>query len=210
MPLQIKFMSVDEEADGGIVGEPCLSLSNSPDMSLLSTVDPFADILTATHIHRSRHGCGAYPYDKGSMLGVLAAAIDARRIVEVGTALGYTSLWLSYGAQHAHIDTIEFDSDHVRIARQHFIGHKVADRIHVHHGEAVTVLDGLDNNAYDLAFFDGFEPTRQLVNGLDRRLRIGGILVCANLTLGRTDPVLIDSAAWLVHSFGETAIAVKR
>ncbi len=51
--------------------------------------DPFAEVRQATDQHRARHGCGAYPYDNGPLLSVLAAAVHARRIVELGTALGY-------------------------------------------------------------------------------------------------------------------------
>jgi predicted O-methyltransferase YrrM len=88
----------------------------------------------------------------------------------------------------------------------------VGDRIHIHHGDAITVLDGLDTNAYDLAFFDGFEPKSQLIEGLRCRLRTGGVLVCANLTLGGQEAgrLLADPEAWMTYSLGETAIAVKR
>ena len=128
-------------------------------MSHLLTTDPFVDILSTTDTHRARHGCGAYPYDKGTLLGVLAAAVQATRIIEVGTALGYSALWLAYGAPSAQVDTIESDPEHVQIARQHCMAYKMSDRVHVHHGDALTVLDSLDTNVYDLAFFDGFAPT---------------------------------------------------
>ena len=67
-------------------------------MSPSPTTDPFANILSTTNTHRAQHGCGAYPYDKGTLLGVLAAAVKATRIIEVGTALGYSALWLAHGA----------------------------------------------------------------------------------------------------------------
>ena len=180
-------------------------------MTLLSETDPFAPIFTATNAHRSRHGCETYPYDKGTLLGVLAAAVNPRRIVEVGTALGYTAAWLAYGARLARIDTIESDPEHVRIARRHLMDYKVADRVQVHHGDAITILEKLDINAYELAFFDGFVPMPQLINGLRRRLRKGGVLVCANLTLGgdAANRLLADAKNWMTHSMVETAIAVK-
>ena len=174
--------------------------------------DPFADILSTTNTHRAQHSCEAYPYDKGTLLGVLAAAVKATRIIEVGTALGYSALWLAHGAPNAQVDTIESNPEHVRIARQHCIDYQMSNRVHIHHGDALTVLDGLDPNAYDLGFFDGLAPTPQLVTGLSQRLRTGGVLACANLTLGphNVDDLLAAPDAWLVHSFGETAIAVKR
>jgi len=94
-------------------------------MSHLLTADPYADILSTTDTHRARHGCGAYPYDKGTLLGVLAAVVQATRIIEVGTALGFSALWLAHGAPRALADTIETDPEHVRIAHQHCIDYKM-------------------------------------------------------------------------------------
>ena len=180
-------------------------------MATSLTSDPFAAIQSATNTHRAGHGCGAYPYDKGPLLGTLAAAVNAKRIVEVGTALGYTSLWFTHGANEGRVDTIEMDQEHVRIARQNFEDHRVADRIIVHHGEALTVLAQLEKGLYDLAFFDGFEPTLELLRGLRDRLRIGGLLICANMQMGgvKIEKHLADPKLWLTHSLGETAIAVK-
>ncbi len=90
-------------------------------MSHLLTTDLFADILSTTDTHRARHDCGAYPYNNGTLLGVLATAVQASRIIEVGTALEYSALWLAHDAPRAQVDTIESDPEHVRIARQHCI-----------------------------------------------------------------------------------------
>ena len=68
--------------------------------------DPFAQVREATLAHRAKHGCSAWPYDNGPLLGVLAGAADAKRILELGCALGYTSLSFAYGAPKAKVDTI--------------------------------------------------------------------------------------------------------
>ncbi len=84
---------------------------------MTARADPFAKIRTATNAHRARHGCGAYPYDNGPLLAALAAAANARRILELGTALGYTALSFASGAPDATVDTIERDPEHVQLAR---------------------------------------------------------------------------------------------
>jgi len=43
--------------------------------------DPFAQIRKATDQHRAQHGCNACPYANGPLLSVLAAAVQARRIL---------------------------------------------------------------------------------------------------------------------------------
>ena len=82
--------------------------------------DPFAKIRNATNAHRAKHGCGAYPYSNGPLLAALAGVANARRILELGTALGYTALSFASGAPDATVDTIERDPDHVAAgARQY-------------------------------------------------------------------------------------------
>lgn len=179
----------------------------------LATPDPFADAFAQTRRHQAEHGCGAYVYRMGGLLGVIAATAHARRIVEVGTALGYSALRLAQGAPEATLDTIEADAEHVRLARALLARHGAGERVHVHHGRAETVLPELDRGTYDVAFFDGFTPTVAIVAQLRERLAAGGVLVAANMTHGVSDALLAelaDPTRWLTASLGETAVSVKR
>jgi predicted O-methyltransferase YrrM len=177
--------------------------------------DPFAEVRQATNQHRSRHGCGAYPYKHGPLLGVLAAAVQARRIVELGTALGYTALSFAHGAPNSMVDTIERDPQHVELAREKIAAAGFDHRITVHEGDFATILPTLDPG-YDVAFFDGHTPVPALHTMLRKLLRTGGLLITANLNHGGTaDSVakaLFDDKSWrsaLVDADGETAVSVK-
>lgn len=177
------------------------------------SIDPFAGVQAATREHQRRHGCGAYTYQDGTLPGAVAAAAGAQRIVEVGTALGYTACWLATATPTTRVDTIEFDEDHVRLASEQISSAGLAQRITVHHGDADDVLASLPEDQFDAAFFDGFTPTATTIRALRNRLRVGGVLIAANLTLGPAADVLDglnDPKVWLSHSFGETAICVKR
>jgi predicted O-methyltransferase YrrM len=177
--------------------------------------DPFAHILTATNEHRRQHGCGAYPYGNGALLGALAAGTGARRILELGTALGYSALWFARGALDAVVDTIDRDDEHVRLARENVEACGLAGHVVVHAGEFAMVLPTLDPG-YDLAFFDGFTPSKALVARLTRLLRTGGMLISANLTHDGSDAyrdALLNQRSWLsafIDERGETAISIKR
>src|ERR1700744_6080867 len=107
---------------------------------MAGAADPFAKVKAATDAHRGRHGCGAYPYDNGPLLAALAAAADARRILELGTALGYTAMSFASGAPDATVDTIERDPEHVRLARENIAGAALDHRITVHEGEFAAIL----------------------------------------------------------------------
>ncbi len=177
--------------------------------------DPFAKIRTATNTHRGRHGCNAYPYDNGPLLAALAGAANARRILELGTALGYTALSFASGAPDATVDTVERDAEHVQLARDNIAAAGMDNRITVHEGDFAAVLPTLDPG-YDVAFFDGGTPVAALHKTLRALLRTGGTLITANLNHGGTaDTVrkaLFDGKSWrsaLLDEDGETAISVK-
>ena len=180
-----------------------------------AVADPFAKVCNATNAHRARHGCGAYPYDNGPLLAALAAAANARRILELGTALGYTALSFASGAPNATVDTIERDPEHVQLARDNIAAARMDHRITVHEGDFATVLPTLDPG-YDVAFFDGQAPSPALHKALRGLLRTGGTLITANLNhRGTADTVrkaLFDGKTWrsaLIDEEGETAISVK-
>jgi predicted O-methyltransferase YrrM len=180
-----------------------------------SAPDPFAKIRSATNTHRARHGCSAYPYDNGPLLAAMAGAANARRILELGTALGYTALSFASGAPDATVDTVERDPEHVQLARDNIAAAAMDHRITVHEGDFASVLPTLDPG-YDVAFFDGGTPVTALHKTLRGLLRTGGTLITANLNHGGTaDAVrkaLFDGKSWrsaLVDEDGETAISVK-
>jgi predicted O-methyltransferase YrrM len=180
-----------------------------------AAVDPFAKVRTATNAHRAKHGCGAHPYDNGPLLAALAAVANARRILELGTALGYTALSFASGAPDATVDTIERDPEHVQLARDNIAAAALDHRITVHEGDFAAILPTLDPG-YDVAFFDGHTPLPALHKSLRGLIRTGGTLITANLNHGGTaDAVrkaLFDGKSWrsaLLDEDGETAISVK-
>jgi predicted O-methyltransferase YrrM len=178
-------------------------------------VDPFAAVRTQTLRHRAQHGCGTYPFEDGAILGVIAAAVAPRRVLELGCALGYTALWFAYGARKAKVDTIEFDPEHVRLARENFSAFGVADRVTVHHGDFASVLPKLAPG-YDLAFFDGFSPTPEYLRAFRKLVRPGGVLISSNLHFRDADTrayrdLLFDGGDWLTAALadGDTAMSVR-
>lgn len=178
--------------------------------------EPFASIREATLKHRAEHGCGAYPYSNGALLSALAAAANARRILELGTALGYTALCFAHGAPHAVVDTIEREPDHVRLARENITASGLDGHVVVHEGEFGEVLPTLDPG-FDIAFFDGFTPTPAILKSLRQILRARGMLISANLThdgkpVEAYRAALLDRKKWLtafVDADRETAISIK-
>jgi predicted O-methyltransferase YrrM len=177
--------------------------------------DPFTKVRAQTLRHRAQHGCGTYPFEDGAILGVIAASVAPKRVLELGTALGYTSLWFAHGAPDARIDTIELDPVHVRLARENFAAFGVDARVTVHPGDFAAVLPTLEAG-YDLAFFDGFSPTPDYLRAFRELLRPRGVLISSNLHFRDAETrayrdLLFGGGEWLTAAIsdGDTAMSVR-
>lgn len=153
----------------------------------MSSVQTYTDevarldtLQAATRSHRRHHGCNAYTFEGGAGLLALARADGATRILELGTAIGYTACVLATASEQTHVDTIEGDLEHVALARSNIRDLGLDERVTVHAGDFFEVMARLDG-PYDLAFFDGLGPTVGLIERLRTLLRPGGLLVCGNL-----------------------------
>ncbi len=138
----------------------------------------------------------------GAALRFIAAAINARSAVEIGTGCGTSGIWLLRGMrQDAVLTSVNVDPEHQRLARKAYTDAGFAsNRYRLISGKALDVLPRLADGAYDLVFCDGDkqEYPDYLVAAL-RLLRPGGVVVFDNALWGgqvadpsRDDP---DTAA---------------
>ena len=91
---------------------------------------------------------------QGKFLSLLAAATGARRILEIGTLGGFSTIWLARGAgPDGHVTTLEYDPKHAEVARANLDRAGLSDRVEVLVGAA---LDSLPNvtGPFDLVFID--------------------------------------------------------
>lgn len=154
---------------------------------LLSTVPPregaFGEI-EAEAIQQRVPCIGPY---EGHVLMLLATIAGARRILEVGTATGYSALWLAKAAAASGgtVTTIERDTSRAAIARANAARCGFGESVRVLEGEAFTVLPGL-TSPFDFIFLDIVSALEQpsLVERLFtlsvERLAPGGLLVSDN------------------------------
>lgn len=132
----------------------------------------------------------------GAQLAVLAAAIDAKSILEIGTGAGVSGLWLLQGAPSATLTTIDVEIDHQQRARQSFADAGIGSaRARFIAGRAFDVLPRMNDGAYDLVLVDA-DPA-SVLDYVEHGLRIarkGGIVAVAHaLWRGRVaDPAQRD------------------
>ena len=80
--------------------------------------------------------------------------IKPKRILEIGTAVGYSAMCFSeFLATNGKIDTIERDAERAKEAEENFKKVEVEEKINLHVGDAVEILPTLDEK-YDMVFID--------------------------------------------------------
>jgi caffeoyl-CoA O-methyltransferase len=120
----------------------------------------------------------------GRLLQVLARGSGARRILEIGTAIGYGTLCLARGAPEAQVVSIDTDRERLARARAYLERAGVADRVELIEGPALEVLSRLEA-PFDLAYVDAVKREyRRYLDLLLPRLRVGGLVVIDNLLWG--------------------------
>lgn len=118
--------------------------------------------------------------------------VKPKRILEIGTAYGYSSSYFAKKLVDSEIHTIEKDSELVSIAKENFESLGISDRIRVFQGDASDILDvlrypGCDNSGekfYDLVFIDaGKSKYREFFDKSIKLCSHGAALVCDNVLL---------------------------
>lgn len=122
-------------------------------------------------------------HDTGEFLSVLVHATGARRILEIGTSNGYSTLWLAQATSSngGHVTTVESSAYKVELARQNFERSGLAAYITLLHRDASEALQDFPEGSIDLLFLDtnrnkytAWWPHLRLI------LRPGGLLVADN------------------------------
>lgn len=92
---------------------------------------------------------------QGKFLCLLAGAMRARRILEIGTLGGFSAIWLARGAgPEGRVVTLEYQPKHAEVARANVVRAGVGDRVEVVVGAALDTLPTLAGDPFDLVFID--------------------------------------------------------
>jgi len=98
---------------------------------------------------------------QGKFLHLLARICGARRILEIGTLAGYSTIWLGRALPPGgQLITLEYDPRHADVARANIARAGLADRVEVRVGRAIEALPGLVvDEPFDLIFIDADKPS---------------------------------------------------
>jgi predicted O-methyltransferase YrrM len=145
----------------------------------------------------------------GAVLRLLAAAVGARHVVEVGTGAGTSGLWLLAGMpEDGVLTTIDVSAEHQRAARQAYTAAGYPhQRTRVITGAAADVLPRMTDGAYDMVLVDADKDTYPTyVEHAVRLLRPGGVLAVDNMLWHDqvADPAARDETTATLRELGKS------
>ena len=138
------------------------------------------------------------------ILGLLISLTHPARILEIGTAYGYSSLFFAKKLPNARITTIERNPVMVEAARAEFASRKEGERIDLRVGDASEILDELISELasadvsekFDFVFIDAAKSHyREFLEAAEKICTENALIVCDNILL----------KGWIVEAEGKDA-----
>lgn len=166
-------------------------------------------VLSDMERYAKRHGVPIIDAACGRLLSLLAQVSGAKRIYEMGSAIGYSAIWFARGAgEGATIYCTDGDPQNAKLAQQNFERAGITDRVRFLVGDAIELLDTVSGD-FDIILIDVNKS--QYPAALKKavpRLRSGGLLVTDNvLWSGKVTGKAKDEDTRAIQQFNKAVYA---
>jgi predicted O-methyltransferase YrrM len=142
-----------------------------------------------------RDGVPIVPWETGRFLAALCRAMDPV-VLEVGTAIGYSTLHMAEQLVDGRVITLEMDGDRARQARAFWERAGVSERIELIEGDARTTLEAVPG-PIDLLFVDATkEQYRGYIEAAEPKLSERAVLVVDNMLMSGEVALPADAETW--------------
>jgi predicted O-methyltransferase YrrM len=126
---------------------------------------------------------------QGALLHLLARLAGARRVLEIGTLGGYSTIWLARALPHdGRVVTLEADPRHAEVARDNLARAGLEHLVEIRVGAALDLLPGVADDAtepFDLVFVDADKPNiPEYFRWSVELTRVGGLVIVDNVVRG--------------------------
>lgn len=140
--------------------------------------------------------------DVGRLLNVLARTLQARRVLEIGGSVGYSTIWLAAAVAETGGEVISIEMDQGKAAElRHNIGQaRLAEHVQVVCDRADAVIPSLPA-PFDLVLIDHWKD--RYIDDFDLawpKLRVGGVVISDNILVPETTAALMDAYVKHVRS----------
>jgi len=135
------------------------------------------------------------------LIKVILSVLKPKSILEVGTAIGYSSShFADFLAEDGYIDTLEISEDAIKMARANIEELGLQDKINIIQGDATKSIKSLyeANKKYDFIFIDG--PKSKYIEHFDYALKM----------LNDDGMIIVDNVEYKGMVSGETELAPRK
>jgi predicted O-methyltransferase YrrM len=150
---------------------------------------------------------------QGKLLMMLAQTMGARRILEIGTLGGYSTIWLARGlGEGGRLITLEYDPKHADVARGNIARAGLSGVVEVRVGKAIDSLPALEG-PFDLIFIDADKVSYpEYFEWALKLARPGSLIIADNVVRNGAviDPKSDDANVQAVRRFVQIVAAEKR
>ncbi len=194
------------------------------DNYLIEKLIPKDDILEQVLVNNQQAGLPAFDVaaNQGQLLALFVRMTGAKRILEIGTLGGYSTIWMARELPtDGELLTLEADAHHASIARQNLQLAGVAERVKLIEGPALNSLEQLgEHPPFDLIFIDADKPSNpDYLRWALRYSRPGTLIIGDNVvrdgevTNPRSDDARVQGVRTFIEMLGEdprlTATAIQ-
>src|ERR1041384_2491660 len=157
------------------------------------TLTPQIDSILKS-IKAADKGLLAVSEQDGRFLRAMVAARNAKSVLEIGAASGYSGIWLGLGARESRgkVVSIEYDPQRAKEAAANIQKAGLTDVVRVIHGDAFAEIPKLQGT-FDLVFLDAWKPDyKRFFDMVYPRLEPGGVFMAHNVVnkAGDMEPFL--------------------
>jgi predicted O-methyltransferase YrrM len=166
----------------------CLCLFPAPVSAQAQDLDPAVGKLLAS-IRAADTGQLAVSEEDGRFLRVLVGATEARQVLEIGAASGYSAIWIGLGLRQTggRLVTIEYDPVRAKEAAANVRRAGLSDIVQVIAGDAFAEIPKLPGR-FDLVFLDAWKPDyKKFFDMVFPRVTPGGLFLAHNVINKRNE-----------------------
>ncbi|CAM7263604.1 MAG: O-methyltransferase [Enterobacteriaceae bacterium] len=194
------------------------------DNYLIEKLIPKDDILEQVLVNNQQAGLPAFDVaaNQGQLLALFVRMTGAKRILEIGTLGGYSTIWMARELPtDGELLTLEADAHHASIARQNLQLAGMAERVKLIEGPALNSLEQLgEHPPFDLIFIDADKPSNpDYLRWALRYSRPGTLIIGDNVvrdgevTNPQSDDARVQGVRTFIEMLGEdprlTATAIQ-
>ena len=154
---------------------------------------------------------------QGALLTMLCRLIAAKKVLELGTFTGYSTICLAEGVgASGHVDTMERNDELLELVREGWSRAGVEDRITLWQGDCLHNIGLLpsDGVPYDLVYIDADKRSYcAYFNAVLPLVRRGGLILADNTLWGGKvleKPMPVDSQTREIHRFNDLAASCEK